>query len=139
MTKTERDDDEAAEAPTMMQSLATQMQIVAMAEHVAHETLKALSADEGGTRQANVLAAQALDILTPDGGMRMVTMCAAAAVIASIVENIIQRDLQDGGGAMPSDALVMAISMIAQHVLRCDQQHAKALNNAVKADPNRAN
>lgn len=132
-------DDEGQMPADVMRQIAAQLETVQMAQQVTRETFIAMFTDEIHTTQSNALAEHALAILAPEGGMRMVTMCATAAVVASIVQGIIQTDLQEDGKAMPSDVLIMAINMMAQHLIRSNQMHTDALNAAVTADPNRAN
>lgn len=136
-------DNNGGEQSPAMQHLAFQMRIVQTAQHIARESFLALTSVEGQVDAANTLAAQAINIVAPDGGLRVITMAATASVVASVVMGIIRNDLEVSSKSVPSDALIMAINMMAQQLIASHQQQmqaqAQALNDAVDADPNRAN
>jgi hypothetical protein len=140
MSETEKDTDAAA--AEMQQNLAASMRMVTLAERIAKETLKALIATPGGIEHGNKLAGDALAIITGPGSQRMIAMTAAAAIVASLVNEIVQSDLADNGKALPSDALVMAVGMMAQQLIKMHQTRTASadgqLDAAVKADPNHA-
>ena len=143
MSENDNTPPEQPAIPGAMQHLAFQMQIVQTAQNIARESFLALTSVEGQVQAANELAAQTLNIIAPDGGLRVITMAATASVVASVVAGIIRTDLEIGGKSVPSDALIMAINMMAQQLIASHQQQmqaqAQALNDAVEADPNRAN
>lgn len=132
------DTNDNTPAPEALQHIAQQVAIVQMAQRITRETFTAMTSEPSSTEQSNALAAQALEVLAPNGGLRMVTMCATAAVVASVVQGVIMTDLEQDRKALPSDALIMSICMMAQHLMQSHQTRM-ALNAAVEADPARAN